>query len=408
MSRTRAAMEWSIRVWMLAIVIAALEGVSYVGLWVLPRLAGVRAPRASAILHDQTTRAMAYLTGQQTGRARGATELDPLLGWHYRASYANGGDQINTQRVRSLHAYAPHSAAGVVRVAAFGDSFVYGNEVDTKDAWTSIAEQLYPDLEILNYGVGGYGDDQAYLRYVRDGRDLSPSVVILAFMADDLRRLTNVYRRFIDDRELALTKPRFFLARNGTLTLQLPPLRDSSDMAQLARNPRMALRFGDHDQWYESPVYLDPLYDYSATVRLVTTFGIRVYNRFIDRNRLLSGDEFNPSSEAFRLQLAIASRFVLEAQQAGQTPLLLMLPDRVSVQQSRTGRRPVYAGLVDSLRGRGLPVADLTSAFLGEGNRVDPSGWFAAGGHYSPRGNAIIARAVGREIREVVDGQGDR
>ena len=394
----RATIGRQMQLWLFALVVLTLEGISYLGLWLLPRMVGVQTTRTVTILRDQTRRAQEYLAGARRGR----DEVDSILGWHYRAAYVNGGDRINAQQLRSLREYERRPRQSVVRVAAFGDSFVYGNEVDTKDAWPSAAERIYPNLEVLNYGVGGYGDDQAYLRFAEEGLAFSPSVVVLGFTPDDMRRLTNVYRRFIDEREFTWTKPRFFLTNGGTLRYVPPPLRDRAGLARLATDPRMALGFGEFDQWFDRSAYENPLYDYSATVRLLTVVWSRFYNRFIDRNRLLAGSEFNPSSEAFRLQLAISAKFVHEAQRAGTMPLLLMLPDHFSIQQARRGRRYVYAGLVDSLRARGLTVIDPMSEFLARARDTAPEAWFAAGGHYSPLGNEVIGRIVGREVLDAV------
>jgi hypothetical protein len=144
--------------------------------------------------------------------------LDSALGWRYRAGFRKGGDAISAQGLRADRVYAARPAAGVVRVAAFGDSYVYGNEVGNDDSWPTQLERSAPDVEVLNYGVGGYGVDQAYLRYLAEGRALAPQVVIIGFAPVDLPRLVNRYRRFLDDRELALAKPRFVL-RGGALAL---------------------------------------------------------------------------------------------------------------------------------------------------------------------------------------------
>ena len=53
---------------------------------------------------------------------------------------------------------------GSLRLACFGDSFTFGDEV--QDAWCypAMLEQRNPGLEALNYGVGAYGTDQALLQ----------------------------------------------------------------------------------------------------------------------------------------------------------------------------------------------------------------------------------------------------
>jgi len=52
------------------------------------------------------------------------------------------------------------------RVALVGDSFTFGMEVPYEDTWGAQLERaLAGDVQVLNFGVDGYGVDQAYLRY---------------------------------------------------------------------------------------------------------------------------------------------------------------------------------------------------------------------------------------------------
>jgi hypothetical protein len=87
--------------------------------------------------------------------------LDPDLGWRYRSGFRSPTDRINSQGLRALREYSSRPAPGIFRVAAFGDSYVYGTEVPDGECWAARIEELDPGIEVLNYGVGGYGVDQA-------------------------------------------------------------------------------------------------------------------------------------------------------------------------------------------------------------------------------------------------------
>src|SRR5262249_42937310 len=121
--------------------------------------------------------------------------LDPGLGWRPRPNHCSPEHQINSQGLRSTRDYAPTPAPGVLRVAAFGDSLVYGACVTNVDSWPAILEQTFPDIEVLNYGVLGYGLDQAYLRYQAEGHCLAPEVVLLG-CTRTIGRCVNVYTPF--------------------------------------------------------------------------------------------------------------------------------------------------------------------------------------------------------------------
>ena len=80
------------------------------------------------------------------------------------------------------------------RVALVGDSFTFGLEVSFEQTWGARLERaLGADVQVLNFGVDGYGVDQAYLRYARDVRPWRPQVVILGLITHDLYRTMAVY-----------------------------------------------------------------------------------------------------------------------------------------------------------------------------------------------------------------------
>jgi lysophospholipase L1-like esterase len=328
----------------------------------------------------------------------GSLALDPLLGWRYRAGYRDSANTINDQGLRGERRYARHPARGVVRVAAFGDSFVYGNEVADSAAWPALVERWFPQLEVLNYGVGGYGVDQAYLRFCTEGMTLAPQIVLIGFTTDDLRRVVNVYRRFISNREFPLIKPRFLLDGRGDLTLLPNPAPRPSDYERYEREPRAVIELGPYDYWYRSDIYQEPLYDLSGTVRLLTNFWIRVSNRYLAPNRLFQHGEFNPSSTAFKIQVALFERFAAAVKRAGAQPIVVLLPDRTSVARAREGRQTLFAPLVEALARHDLEYLDLTSAFFDATLAGGVDDWFMRGGHYAPAGNAIVARWLGHAL----------
>ena len=367
------------------------EGLAYTVLWLFRPLIG-EVRRTSVIYAEQTERIRALLDVEHPLRE----VLDQMLGWRYRPGYRKGNDIVSLQGLRSKRAYAQIPPDGTLRIAAFGDSFVYGNEVGTPEVWTSQMEHACRPIEVLNYGVGGYGVDQAYLRYAFEGSLHAPHIVLVGFISDDLRRLVNVYRRFIDDREIPLFKPRFMLEGN-TLKLLPNPLPLLSDYDRLLMEPETVTRLGQHDHWYKPAIYENPLYDLSATVRLTVTLGLHVYDRYLDPNRLWKGGQFNPSSEAFRLQLAIFHKFADEIKQTGAMPLIVLFPERDSILRVRAGSSTFYASLAAKLLEMGVPYLDLIEAF-----RSDTTGpvdsFFMPGGHYSRRGNEIIAQWVLQQL----------
>jgi hypothetical protein len=369
--------SWFLAALALLLILLTTEAIGRVGLLVVPSVIGMPSRPVSAILREQTERIGRLLAGDSLRRE----EIDPELGWRYRPRYAHGADRINEQGTRNLRVYATVPPPGAIRVAVFGDSFVYGNEVGTAEAWPTRLEVIDPRLEVPNYGVGGYGDDQALLRYRRDGSTLHPQIVVLGFTPDDLRRVVNVYRRFIDDREWPLAKPRFVLDDRGGLQLVPSPMPSAADYERLRDQPMLVRGLGRHDAWYAPEIYENPLFDWSGAVRLLAVIAVRLRERFEGQNRLLAGGVFNTEAEAFRIQEAIFRQFATDVSRNGARPLIVFLPDAGSLAQARAGRATLYAPLLVALRRAGIDYVDMARAFVAVPDHAAMATFFMPGGH---------------------------
>ena len=124
------------------------------------------------------------------------TEYDRDLGWVNRPSvylsnmYGPGKYlRTNSQRFRNNTDFTKSVPPGKTRIICSGDSFTLGYGVDNDHTWPQLLASRAADIETVNMGQGGYGADQAYLWYKRDGVKLDHDIQIFAFIADDLRRM---------------------------------------------------------------------------------------------------------------------------------------------------------------------------------------------------------------------------
>jgi hypothetical protein len=117
--------------------------------------------------------------------------FDPELGWvstpdidwvHERIHYRNTHDGLRANRT-----YTPIPPTGIHRLAAYGDSFTYSEQVDVNECWTSQLEARLPETEVLNFGVPGYGPDQAWLRYQLGGAGWQPCAAVTDALGDQAR-----------------------------------------------------------------------------------------------------------------------------------------------------------------------------------------------------------------------------
>jgi hypothetical protein len=331
---------------------------------------------------------------------------DPDLGWRPRAGIRNGPDDVDSRSLRSKREYDAMPPDGVLRIAAFGDSFVYGSEVSTDECWPTVLERIRPDTEVLNYGVPGYGQDQVYLRFLAEAKATNPRIVLFGVAPPTLDRMVSVmgaFRMMEGTDSGAISKPRFELDEHGDLALIPNPLKRLEDLHVYLDDPRALQNVGRHDFWYEPLLYESWWFDHSHACRLLFAGWAIAKRRYLDPDRPICGPPgrgvFNSSSSAFRILATILVRFSETARRWGMQPLVLLLPEGYSVERRSRGRVDTMDPLRKLCVSERIPFADASEAFLGSAPRSNLDALFLNEFHYSPEGHRIVARW----LRGVID-----
>jgi lysophospholipase L1-like esterase len=124
------------------------------------------------------------------------TAYDRDLGWVnlpnvYRPNMYGPGKYLrtNSQRFRNNADFTASVPPGKTRIICSGDSFTLGYGVDNDHTWPQQLATRASNIETVNMGQGGYGADQAYLWYKRDGVVLDHDIQILALVSPDFYRM---------------------------------------------------------------------------------------------------------------------------------------------------------------------------------------------------------------------------
>src|SRR5437867_893386 len=168
----------------------------------LPPFGATPHPRQRAWLEERLRKVPA--------NAGSSGVFDPGLGWTWqRPGELETGLDRDT---RGPSRYARPKPAGVLRVACFGDSYTFGVESSDEEAWPRRMEGARPHLEAPNFGVGGYGTDQALLRFRKEASGLEADVVCIGLMLENTGRNVNRYRPlWYPSDPGCYAKPRFVL-----------------------------------------------------------------------------------------------------------------------------------------------------------------------------------------------------
>lgn len=118
----------------------------------------------------------------------GTWHLESMTGDYVREDFDTRGITINSFGMRDRER-ALERASGTVRIAVLGDSFTEAFHVENEETFTRVLERdLGGGVEVLNFGVAGFGTVQELLTYREKVRQFDPDIVILAFLsANDMR-----------------------------------------------------------------------------------------------------------------------------------------------------------------------------------------------------------------------------
>lgn len=310
---------------------------------------------------------------------RAHTAYDPELGWasvkgRVSADVFGPGLHVttNARGFRNATEFSKAVPEGKLRVVALGDSFTLGYDVGDDDSWPAWLAKLCPGLEVPNMGQSGYGIDQSYLWYQRDGGELDHQVLVLAFIDDDLARVTT-------DSMAGYGKPVLDLVDGKLVARNLPVPRAPYLLPALTQNLSL----------------LEKLRVVELARAVLTYFGRGV----VAEEQALS------DAQAERVDEAILRALRDTTASRGTALVLVHLPHLATGRPAELAQLPDYGvAALERVAADGVPFADLRDELarvsdperraLFQPNTVENG----AGGHYSAEGNRFAAAAIAERL----------
>ncbi len=377
-----------------ALIVLALVAISEITLGFLPTIIGSLYVRSGF-----TAGRLIYLppTITKDEYDRYLVIRDHTLGWPAIHNFGSA-ESLDETGARLSPAFPK---PGRECISLYGDSFTFGSEVSDKEAWGNLlAERL--KCRVANFGIWGYGTDQALLRYTQHATD-SSAIVVLGIYGDDLRRNVNQYSYFLTAADFSKfgLKPRFVL-ENGALKL-IPILTVSFEEFQQALiHPEMAWQ---HETFLPGSSHGPTVWSFPYTLSLGRLLASA---RFWDLAVKWGREE--PSwidylrqdhpSQALPITVAIVDQFRRVAAQRHQRVLVIIFPSASSFYLFRhTGKSP-FNSLATTLNEKGIPTRDLTEYFATYLKDRDFCEILLRGcaGHFTAEGNEVVAKAVQESI----------
>ena len=227
-------------------------------------------------------------------------------------------------------------------------------------------------MEVLNFGVNGYGLGQAYLRYEQLGEKYHPHIVLIGYMSDDISRDVNSFPPFyVPHTGEPLSRPRFAV-EEGRLVVHKNPIDTLEGYRRLLARPDSVLpQIGSRDYYYNlSPFTLMPTYykagpmDFLASVRLVKMTWFKVKGRTFGRYWPLLRHfnlitMYNPRNEPFAVVKGIMGTFYKAVLADNAIPFIVIFPDLQSIEIYRETSYVTYEPLLSFLEAKNLNYVDM-------------------------------------------------
>jgi hypothetical protein len=308
------------------------------------------------------------------------TRFDRELGWvsipnfYSKNMYGSGVYlKTNSKGFRNNEEIEPKIPAGKSRIICSGDSFTLGYGVDNDHTWCQLLASLDPRIQTVNMGQGGYGVDQAYLWYLRDGKVLDHDAQIFAIMKDDLRRMQ--LPKFG-----GYGKPLLTLCSGQLTVTNVPVPKYPAFMPWIAQNG-----------W---------LFKELRTVRVMES----IANRVVPRPEPAANSN-NIAQAPAQIVAKILESLQATNRQKASILIVVFLPTKSDASEAERSQQ-LRDFLEQETKRQHIPFFDLTDEFssvramdvdkLFISQRIED--YTHAMGHYTAQGNELVAQALYRRL----------
>ena len=164
------------------------------------------------------------------------TSHDPILGW-VRPPNSSGVEDGKFEKV-SFAIDRDGSRVGSNTfdncfAVVFGDSYAFCRQVENEETWESKLSNLIKG-NVLNFGVGNYGADQALLRFKQTPTPADAKVAILCFVPETISRILSYWKHYLEFGNTFAFKPRFQIV-DGKLQHIENYAKDLKDYLEISR-----------------------------------------------------------------------------------------------------------------------------------------------------------------------------
>lgn len=247
---------------------------------------------------------------------------------------------------------------GVYRIMILGDSNGFGWGISESKHFSAILANKLKNVQVINLSLSGYGTDQEYLRFTKEGIAYDPDLVIVQVTPNDF---DEIQYPFYNQKP----KPQFLVGKDGNLVLINVPVKSIGPKSKYFYDNSLPLPFKEWLGWNS----------YAFNILNEKYYMLKTkYAR--DSSSATEGRErFN--SESITLFKKIISKLKVTLDEIGAKGLVVHSSKDISEKKL--------------LEGSSLPIVDLHPIFSRSIQKTSVDPFFHDGYHWNVEGNRIVA-----------------
>ena len=337
--------------------------------------------------------------------------FDKKLGWK-RKSNTTGFDKVGKKKIKfsiDKNGYRKLKYKKKPLVVSFGGSYVFGRQVKDEETWQ---EQISKknNFNILNYGVGNYGTDQALLYYQSKKFNKQTKLAILGIVPEHISRIQSEWKHFSEFGNIHGFKPKFEFKKNK-LQLKENILNKNTtikDLNKIIKKIQKTDRFFK-DRFLKSlfkfPYLLNFIRNFNFNIKVIFTFFKYKKNSQIKKDLFLDyviDKNINDSHKLFlenysqKLFLEIFKKFKLEAIKNKHKSMVVVFP---MMQDIKKNSNINYINYFNDIASKEIKILDLTN----EIKKLDFKKLYVNkinGSHFNKYGNKIVSKKIEQFIKK--------
>ena len=335
--------------------------------------------------------------------------FDKELGWIRKANTSGKEESYNNTSFFKIDKkgsrFNPNNNSKYKKnIVTLGDSFTFCRQVNDNETWQAFLAKS-KKLNVLNYGVGNYGADQALILSKRILKNKKFNISILGIVPETILRINSCWKHYYEYGNIFGFKPRFII-KNNKLNL----IKNEINSADRFKNYKKYLNKIQKNDYFYTNVFNKEiikkpyLFSYLKSFRnLKLLFYIffkdknKTHQKFVLRKNHLMAIQFYKDENFVNLLYCIINDFLNYSKKNMATPYLLILPQIYDVEYYINNKKSYYENLLSKFKNK-KKIIDLTPIFASK--KIFTKYYIndKYGGHLSTTGNKLVAKEIEKKI----------